>query len=213
MLVVGAGGFAKELIDVVVEQYPSSSLVCFDSFAKTNDLFLNRFDIINKTESAKKYFQTTEASFCLGLGGPLNRLRLFNEFSAIGGQPISIISSHTKLGSINVAIGVGSTILHHTTIANGSRLGIGCLVYHDVRITHDCSIGDFVEIAPGATLLGGVTVGAYTQIGANCTILPKLTIGKHCILGAGAVITRNIPDNSIVTGIPGKVVRTISSSI
>ena len=48
-----------------------------------------------------------------------------------------------------------------------------------------------------------------THIGAGATVIPEVTIGKWCIIGAGAVITQNLPDYSMVVGVPGKVIRKV----
>ena len=46
-------------------------------------------------------------------------------------------------------------------------------------------------------------------IGGNVTILPGITIGNNVVIGAGAVVTKDIPENSLVMGVPAKVVREI----
>ena len=46
-------------------------------------------------------------------------------------------------------------------------------------------------------------------IGGNVTILPGITIGNNVVIGAGAVVTKDIPDNSLALGVPAKVVREI----
>ena len=46
-------------------------------------------------------------------------------------------------------------------------------------------------------------------IGAGATVLPGVTIGKYAIVGAGAIVTKNVPDYSVVVGIPSKVVKTL----
>lgn len=43
----------------------------------------------------------------------------------------------------------------------------------------------------------------------NVTIMPGVTIGSNCIIGCGAVVTKDIPDNSIAVGVPAKVIETI----
>lgn len=69
-------------------------------------------------------------------------------------------------------------------------------------------IGDLVSIGHGA-IVHGARVGDRTLIGMNATILDGAVIGKDCIIGAGALVTggSQIPDGSLVVGVPGKVVR------
>ena len=73
---------------------------------------------------------------------------------------------------------------------------------------HDCSLEDFVHICPHATLCGNVSVGEGTQIGAGATVIQGIKIGKWCMIGAGAVIIEDVPDYSVVVGVPGKVIKT-----
>jgi sugar O-acyltransferase (sialic acid O-acetyltransferase NeuD family) len=206
MLIVGAGGFAKELVDVVLENDPTCAPVFFDNITE-KELFLNQFTVLKSFSAVKTYFDNQEFKFCIGVGGPINRISLINNLLSIGGQLTSVISLNAKIGKFDVQIGTGTTLLHNTTVSNSTKIGEGCLIYHDVRITHDCSIGDFVEIAPGASLLGGAEIGSFTSIGANSTILPRIKVGKNCILGAGSVITKDVPDNAVVAGVPAKIIR------
>ena len=53
---------------------------------------------------------------------------------------------------------------------------------------------------------GSVRIGAYTFIAAGSAVLPGVTIGKGCLIGAGTLVTKDVPDYSIVVGSPGKVV-------
>jgi len=57
--------------------------------------------------------------------------------------------------------------------------------------------------------VGKTTVKKGASIGAGAIILPGVTIGINAIVGAGAVVTKNIPDNSIVFGNPAKIIRTL----
>ena len=58
-----------------------------------------------------------------------------------------------------------------------------------------------------------VTIGSDVWIGGNCTILPGVTIGNNVIVAAGAVVTRDVPDNVIVGGVPAKVIRGIDNDL
>lgn len=53
---------------------------------------------------------------------------------------------------------------------------------------------------------GRISVGENTFLGARCIILPDVHIGKNCVIAAGAVVTKDIPDNSVAAGVPAKVI-------
>lgn len=55
---------------------------------------------------------------------------------------------------------------------------------------------------------GRIYVGERTFIGCNVTILPGVKIGKRCVIGAGSVVTRDVPDETVVAGVPAKQIMT-----
>lgn len=57
-----------------------------------------------------------------------------------------------------------------------------------------------------------ITVGDSCWFGANCSIMPGVTIGKGCVIAAGSVVTKDVPDNSLVAGVPAKVIKTINQN-
>ena len=60
---------------------------------------------------------------------------------------------------------------------------------------------------------GCIYVSDNVMIGANVIILPNVYIGENVVIGAGAVITKDIPSNSVVAGIPGKVIGTFDDFV
>ena len=92
-----------------------------------------------------------------------------------------------------------------TIITNSIKLGKAPLVNLNCTIGHDCQIGDFLEISPGSNISGYCKIGNFVVIGTNTTILPKITIGSNVIVGAGSVVTKDVPDNSLVVGVPAVI--------
>ena len=58
-----------------------------------------------------------------------------------------------------------------------------------------------------------VNIGNDVWVGGNCTILPGVTIGSNVVIAAGAVVTKDVPDNCVVGGIPAKVISTIENDL
>jgi sugar O-acyltransferase (sialic acid O-acetyltransferase NeuD family) len=108
-------------------------------------------------------------------------------------------------------IGKGTVIFHNTVIQRGTHIGAHAIINTNASIDHDCKIDDFVHISPNSTLCGNVKIGIGTQIGAGATVVPNITIGKWCKIGAGAVVTQDIPDYSVVVGVPGKIIKTLKA--
>ena len=98
-----------------------------------------------------------------------------------------------------ISIGTGSNVQENVVLHTdmGFPLGIG----------RDCTIGH-------KAMLHGCTIGDNTLIGMGATVLNGATIGRNCLIGAGALITegKQIPDGSLVVGVPGKVVRPLDEA-
>ena len=108
----------------------------------------------------------------------------------------------------------GSTIRadhEEIRIGEGSNVQENCVMHIDagypLTVGKGCTIGHKV-------MLHGCTIGDNTLIGMGATVLNGATIGKNCLIGAGALITegKDIPDGSLVMGVPGKVVRQLDDA-
>ena len=96
-------------------------------------------------------------------------------------------------------------------IVVGARANIqdGCVLHTDIGFP--LVIGDEATIGH-MVMLHGCTIGRGTLIGIGAIVLNGAKIGKNCLIGANCLITegKEIPDNSLVMGAPGKVVRELS---
>lgn len=207
MIVIGAGGFAKELIDILVtkNKYTNKNLYFFDEIDTSNKL-LYGFKILHSIKEAEQIFKNISNEFCLGVGSPKARYNLFNKFEKIGGKPTTIISSNSIIGNFNVKIGEGTCIMSSSIISNDVVIGKGALVNADVLAGHDVIIGNFSDISPGVKLTGNCQIGKYVSIGTGAVILPKVKIGDNSFIVSGSIVANDIPENSMVVGvIPSRV--------
>ncbi|MDN3676703.1 acetyltransferase [Flavobacterium paronense] len=211
MLVIGAKGFAKEVLEVLHQSNQLENLVFYDDVnVDIPEELFRQFPVMKSEDVAANYFKTVSCKFSIGIGNPVLRKKLYDRFVTLGGEFTSTISPLATIGSFDVKIGDGSNVLSGAVFSNGSELGKGCIVYYNSIITHDCIVGDFVEISPGVILLGRSTIGSYSQIGANTTILPDIKVGKNVIIGSGSVVTKDLPDNCVAVGVPAKIIKALS---
>ena len=203
MIVIGARGFAKEVLEVLHQLDDLDNLVFFDDVnSDAPEKLFGKFPVLRTIQEASNYFKNIDKRFTIGIGNPLMRKQLYEKFSTIGGEFTATISPNATIGSYDVYLGKGINLLTGVILSNSITIGNGCIIYYNSIITHDTIIGDFVEISPNVILLGRVEIGSYSQIGTNATILPDVIIGQNVIVAAGAVVTKNVPDNSMVAGIP-----------
>lgn len=191
---LGGGGHAKSLASVI-ESMGLKLVAIFDTDKKIQfDDPVNIFPAYNGS-----VFK--DAKLLIAIGNNTVRKKL----SAKIKHEISIAIDKSSIIDIQVKISLGAQIMSGSVINRGSHVGLHSIINTGAIVEHDCYIGNFTHIAPGAVLCGGVKIGNGTLVGANATILPNVKIGENVKIGAGAVITKDIEDNQVVYGVPGKI--------
>ena len=141
-------------------------------------------------------------------------VRIFNFVNAYGCS----IDDGSKVGAFveiqkGVFIGKNCKISSHSFLCEGVQIGDNVFIGHGVMFTND--------LFPRATNEDGsiqseadwkvveTTVKKGASIGSNATILAGVIIGNNALVGAGAVVTRDVPDNTVVAGVPAKMIKTV----
>ena len=131
--------------------------------------------------------------------------------------------AHVLPGAV---IGEDCNICDHVFIENDVVVGNRVTVKCGVQLWDGIRLEDDVFVGPNATFTNDpfprskkypkefskIVVQKGASIGANATILPGITIGQNSMVGAGAVVTRDVPPNSIVMGNPARIVNYVTES-
>lgn len=137
------------------------------------------------------------------IGDPAKKAALVKRFAGPWGMaldPSTIVSAQSTIGE-------GSMLFQGVIVQTNTRIGSHVIINTAASVDHDCDVGDFVHIAPHATICGFVRIERGSYIGAGATILPGVTVGENATVGAGAVVVRDVPPNTVVTGVPAKHLR------
>lgn len=163
------------------------------------------------------------------VSGGLTRIHEFCKLSCLSENGI-ILGQNVKLGAFSQLIASGSISNLGSGIKISDNVGIGEFAYiggaGGVEIGPDCIIGQYFSMHPqnhnysdsnilirdqGVTS-EGISIGAGCWIGAKVTILDGVKIGSHCIIAAGSVVNLSFPNNSVIAGVPAKLIKTIDGA-
>ena len=128
------------------------------------------------------------------------------------------IDDGSKVGTFveiqkGASVGKNCKISSHTFICEGVHIGDGVFVGHNVTFINDKYPR---SVNPDGSMqteedweLVETFVKKGASIGSSSTIMCGITIGENAIVGAGAVVTKDVPDNTVVAGVPAKVIKKI----
>jgi len=117
-------------------------------------------------------------------------------------HPSAILLNNCKIKQ-NVIIHANVVIGYKAKIKSGSIINTSSIIEHHA-ILNNC-----VTIDPNVTIAGNVYIDKFTHIHTSVTIINKIQIGKNSIIGAGAVVIKDIKNNTLNVGIPSRIVKNI----
>ena len=164
--------------------------------------------LLQSIDQLKAFYEHGPGACILAIGHCNARLKLAALVQAHGFELARAIHPMALLAE-DVSIGRGSVIVGGVVINPGSRIGENVIVNTSASVDHECIIEDGAHIGPGTRLGGRVHVGRAAWVGIGATIKDRVRVGANSIVGAGAVVLTDVPDNSVVVGVPAKVKRNV----
>jgi sugar O-acyltransferase (sialic acid O-acetyltransferase NeuD family) len=205
LVIVGAGGFGRELLDLVQEinrLAPTFDLLGFlDDDESRGPIVLKRSGLAVLGPVGQ--LKVLDAQYLIGIGGTEPRRRIDALVTSHGRRAATVVHPAATVGA-RVVLGPGAVVAAGARLTTDIRVGRHSQVHTNATIGHDTEVGDYVTVLPGAIISGNVCLDAEVTIGAGSVVLQGLTIGSRSTVGAGAVVVRDLATDEVVVGVPAR---------
>jgi len=203
VVIYGAGKGASTLYEAISSN-KNYNVVCFvdDKQSHVNKLF--SLPVLHSSLLEKLREEGVENAACEIMNGK-TRIRIKNHVEGLGFQLINVVHPKAFI-SDSVKMGNGNFIKSTAVIETNTIIGDCCIIDNGVIVAHDNQIGNGCHIAPGAALGSSISIKDFSVVGIGASISTNVSIGRNCIISAGTSVMTDIPDYSIVEGVPGKIV-------
>lgn len=213
LVIVGAGGFGREVLWAWREHAYETKLLTSatniffadDTIDKHGEIICGA-EVLGTIEDIPNKIE--RPVFICGVGSPSLKRDFVGRINKLGPDYVrfrSVVHKSVKMSSY-VKVGTGTVLCADSILTTQIDVGNHVSLNLDCTVGHDTIIEDFVNVSPGVHISGYCVLKEGCDIGTGANILPRVSIGKNSVVGAGACVTKDVPDNSVVVGVPAKVI-------
>ncbi|MHD0315503.1 acetyltransferase [Fusobacterium varium] len=206
VVIIGAGGFAREvawLIEEINKKNEQWNILGFiDDNSENIGKSLNGYKIIGNTDYLNEMNKNIYAVIAIGNGKTRKKI-----VEKLKKRKFGILIHPNVSISNSISIGEGSIICSGNILTVNISIGKHVIINLDCTIGHDAVIKNFSTFLPGTNLSGETIVEECSTLGTGSTVIQGIKIGKNVMVGAGAVVIRDIIDDSTAVGNPARTIK------
>jgi sugar O-acyltransferase (sialic acid O-acetyltransferase NeuD family) len=210
LVVIGAGGFGREVLDVVeainsVQAEPAWEIlgVADDAPAPANlerlaARSVRHLGTIRDALASAPH----NAGAVIAVGSPTTRraiAEVVDQHDTVE-HPV-LVHPRAYIGSQS-SLGLGTVVCAGAQVSTNVRTGRHTHINPNATIGHDAVLGDFVSVNPGAIISGECAIEGEVLLGAGAVVLQQLHVGARATVGAAACVVRDVQSDTVVKGVP-----------
>lgn len=205
LIVVGGGGFAKEVI-WLANDCNRRVLGVLDDNIEVQSSVIQGAQVIGSVADWTNY---SDCEFIIAIGSPRTRRKVVDKMCSTGQPSFATLIHPSVRYSNTVTSAEGTIICAGCVLTVDIRLGAHNIINLNVTVGHECTFGNFVTVAPMAAISGNVNLQNLVEVGTGATIRQGIDIAYGAMLGMGGVLTKSIPERTIFAGNPAKKLKDI----
>jgi UDP-perosamine 4-acetyltransferase len=201
IMIIGGGGHAKVLIDMILSTSGFEIQGILDPKLKIGS-HVSGVAVLGGDEFLKDF---KDIAIAIGVGSTRasdTRKVIFEKYRDKFEFPV-IVHKNAYISKTST-IGIGTQVMAGAIIQPDAFIKENVIINTSAVIEHDCRIHAHSHISPGAILGGNVEIGECSHVGLGAMILQGVRIGKNVTVGAGAVVVRDVKDGLTVKGVPAR---------
>jgi sugar O-acyltransferase (sialic acid O-acetyltransferase NeuD family) len=212
LLIVGAGGFAREAAQAVLAAGSHGSHGSHTLLGHLDDdpaLHGREVDGVPVLGPPELVHDLTESQVVVCVGSPrayASRARLVRRLDLPESRYATVLHPSAAV-SASSTVGAGSVLLAHCVLTAAVRLGRHTAVMPHTVLTHDDVVGEYATLASGVRLGGGVRIGRGAYLGAGVLVREYTTIGDWSLVGTGGAVLGDVPPGEVWVGSPARRLR------
>lgn len=210
LVIVGAGGFGREVLDVVEainDDHLSTRVVPFEVVGFVDDgepdpATLEPYGVPLLGGLSELDRLPDDVGYVVGIGSPSVRRKIDERF---WGRRCPVLVHPSATMGRAVTLGPGSVVCPGVRLTNNIRAGRHVHLNLNTTIGHDARLGDYVTVSPLVAVSGYASLGDEAMIGSGAVINPGAVVGAGATVGSGAVVLGEVPAGVVAVGVPARV--------
>lgn len=208
ILIYGASGHAKMIVDIILKNKDYNFIGFLDSFKPINEEIYGHKVVGNLDMLPSIIKKFNVKGVVIGIGDNDTRLQAYKKIIQI--DPTIEFPSMVHPNAIianDVILPKGVVIMAGAIINADAKVGKFCLLNTKASLGHDSVMSDFSSLASGATISGNVHIGFCSTISLSASVSQNLTIGNFTIIGGASLVLKSVGDYKLAYGVPAKIIK------
>ncbi|HWF52279.1 MAG TPA: NeuD/PglB/VioB family sugar acetyltransferase [Solirubrobacteraceae bacterium] len=207
LLLVGAGGFAREAaetIRAINASAPTWNLLgLLDDDPAKHGAVIAGLPVLGGVDAVHAH-PYSQLLLCPGRPDNYVTRRLLVDRLGLSEERYATVVHPTAVVGTSCEIGVGSVLLAHVDMTADVVVGRHVVVMPQAVLTHDVRVDDWATVASGVRLGGGCHVETGAYLGSGTCVREGITVGAWALIGMGSLVTRNVPPERLWFGAPAR---------